>query len=52
MTFYRPPLSPAMGCSIRIPSSGLWQQHRSGTHNWENRLWIVLMFQAWRAHYV
>jgi asparagine synthase (glutamine-hydrolysing) len=27
-----------------------WQQHRSGTHNWENRLWIVLMFQAWRAH--
>jgi asparagine synthase (glutamine-hydrolysing) len=29
-----------------------WQQHRSGTHNWENRLWTVLMFQAWRAHYV
>lgn len=29
-----------------------WQQHRSGAHNWETRLWIVLMFQAWCAHYV
>jgi len=30
----------------------IWQQHRSGTHNWESRLWSVLMFRAWRAHYV
>jgi asparagine synthase (glutamine-hydrolysing) len=29
-----------------------WQQHRSGKHAWENQLWIALMFQAWRAHYV
>ena len=34
------------------PIVRIWQQHRSGTHNWENRLWIILMFQAWRAHYV
>jgi asparagine synthase (glutamine-hydrolysing) len=34
------------------PVLRIWQQHRSGTHNWESRLWSVLMFQAWRAHYV
>jgi asparagine synthase (glutamine-hydrolysing) len=49
-------LSPASlakdGVLVPDPIIRTWQQHRSGTHNWENRLWIVLMFQAWRAHYV
>jgi asparagine synthase (glutamine-hydrolysing) len=33
------------------PIVHLWQQHRSGQYAWENRLWGVLMFQAWRARY-
>ncbi len=49
-------LSPASLASDGLldpdPILRIWQQHRSGTHNWENRLWSVLMFQAWRAHYV
>jgi asparagine synthase (glutamine-hydrolysing) len=49
-------LSPASlasdGLLVPDPIVRTWQQHRSGTHNWENQLWIVLMFQAWRAHYV
>jgi asparagine synthase (glutamine-hydrolysing) len=24
-----------------------WQQHLRGTHNWQQSLWTVLMFQAW-----
>jgi asparagine synthase (glutamine-hydrolysing) len=24
-----------------------WQQHLSGTHNWQYPLWDILMFQAW-----
>jgi len=24
-----------------------WAQHRAGTHNWQQDLWAVLMFQAW-----
>ncbi len=25
-----------------------WDQHLSGTRNWQYELWIILMFQAWR----
>ncbi len=48
-------LSPASlakdGLLVPDPVLRTWQQHRSGTHDWDHRLWIVLMFQAWRAHY-
>lgn len=33
------------------PVLRLWKQHKSGSHAWENRLWSVLMFQAWRTQY-
>ena len=29
------------------PVRQCWQEHLSGKHNWEYRLWNVLMFQAW-----
>jgi asparagine synthase (glutamine-hydrolysing) len=29
-----------------------WQEHLSGTRNWQHQLWNVLQFQAWREHWV
>ena len=25
-----------------------WEQHKTGDWNWQNHIWDVLMFQAWR----
>jgi asparagine synthase (glutamine-hydrolysing) len=29
----------------------IWHQHLSGSHNHEQLLWSLLMFQAWRTHW-
>jgi asparagine synthase (glutamine-hydrolysing) len=28
-----------------------WQEHLDGTHNWQFRLWNVLMLEAWRERW-
>ena len=28
-----------------------WNEHLSGKKNWENQLWTILMFQAWKDEY-
>ena len=33
------------------PIRALWQEHLSGTQNWQYRMWVVLMFQAWRRRW-
>ena len=29
-----------------------WEQHLSGDANWQHRLWVVLMFQAWHRNWM
>ncbi len=31
--------------------SKMWQEHQSGKRNWQNNLWSILMFQAWRENF-
>lgn len=33
------------------PVQVAWQEHLSGRRDWTQRLWIILMFQAWRARW-
>jgi asparagine synthase (glutamine-hydrolysing) len=32
--------------------SSMWHEHLAGTHNWEHRLWDILMFRAWKTRYI
>jgi asparagine synthase (glutamine-hydrolysing) len=32
-----------------IPIREAWAEHLTGRHDWTNRLWIILMFQAWKT---
>jgi asparagine synthase (glutamine-hydrolysing) len=33
-----------------VPIRAAWGEHLSGRRDWTQRLWIVLMFMAWRQH--
>ena len=33
------------------PVRRAWEEHLSGTRNWQHRLWAILMFQAWQARW-
>lgn len=34
------------------PIRGKWQEHLSGSRNWSSQIWTLLMFQAWRRHWL
>jgi asparagine synthase (glutamine-hydrolysing) len=34
------------------PVRRAWREHLSGRHNWQHRLWAVLMFQAWQERWL
>jgi len=29
----------------------MWNEHQSGSNNWQNNLWSILMFQAWKENF-
>ena len=33
------------------PIQRKWAEHQAGTHNWQNALWNVLMFQEWKRRW-
>ncbi|MFN7981852.1 MAG: asparagine synthase (glutamine-hydrolyzing) [Vicinamibacterales bacterium] len=48
-------LSPAAlkdsGLLHAAPIRRTWQEHLDGRRDWQHRLWVILMFQAWRERW-
>ena len=40
----------ANGLLDPVPVRRAWEQHLAGRFDWSNRLWTVLMLQAWQGH--
>jgi asparagine synthase (glutamine-hydrolysing) len=34
------------------PIRARWQEHLSGRRNWQYPIWNILMFQAWKRHWM
>ncbi len=34
------------------PIRARWQEHLSGARNWQYPIWNILMFQAWKRHWM
>ncbi|MCX7343238.1 MAG: asparagine synthase-related protein, partial [Proteobacteria bacterium] len=30
----------------------IWNKHQNGSHNYQYKLWCLLMFQQWRQQYI
>lgn len=42
-----PELLDEQGFFRSAPITKMWDEHMSGKRNWQNQLWIILMFQSW-----
>lgn len=42
----------ADGLMDPAPIREAWDEHLSGRRDWTHKLWIILMFQAWRARWI
>ena len=49
--FLSPAALAADGMREPAPIGALWPEHLSGARNWQYRMWVVLMFQAWHRRW-